>query len=225
MLPLRRPRVRSLAEARDFILCCCVASGLAYSGDKEGMLRVWSARSGELLARVSWTAGSVSSLAASRGRLLLGDSLGHIYSLSCAALLRGAAEGLCWRAHDGKVSALHARTYDGNFISGGADGAVRRWSDAKIARQAGHFPNGAQTAAAACPSTAATAPCAVNQGGSRQSQVDAAAGGTAAAAAGSPAALGACCVDLGLWAVAECDAIARHSDTVTLALSNCPAPA
>ena len=49
-------------QARDFMVCACPVSGLVYSGDKEAMLRVWSGRTGGLLARVAFTGGAMNSL-------------------------------------------------------------------------------------------------------------------------------------------------------------------
>ena len=75
-------------------------------------------------------------LAASAGRLLVGDSQGHVTALSSSALLRGETHAIAWRAHDGKTATLHARPYDDGFLSGGTDGAVRSWQYAELQREA-----------------------------------------------------------------------------------------
>ena len=41
-------------QARDFMITCCSATARVFSGDKEGQLRVWCARTGEQLARVGF---------------------------------------------------------------------------------------------------------------------------------------------------------------------------
>ena len=123
-------------QARDFMMCACAASGLVFSGDKEAQLRVWCARTGELLARVGFSGAAVTAMAASAGRLLVGDSQGHVTALSSSALLRGETHAIAWRAHDGKTATLHARPYDDGFLSGGTDGAVRSWQYAELQREA-----------------------------------------------------------------------------------------
>ena len=60
-------------QARDFVVCCCAASGLVFSGDKEGQLRTWCARSGVLLSRIAFLGGSVRFLAASAAH-------GHVHA-------------------------------------------------------------------------------------------------------------------------------------------------
>jgi hypothetical protein len=50
-------------SAHDFLLSANPASGLVYSGDKDGQLRVWGAHSGDLLARIP-VAGAITSLEA-----------------------------------------------------------------------------------------------------------------------------------------------------------------
>ena len=128
-------------SARDYMLAACPASGLVYSGDKEGAIRVWDARTGRLRARVAFPGASLSALCASRGRLVVGDSQGQCFLLTEAGLLRGELDAISWRAHDGKVSALHCRQFDGLILSGGSDGGVRLWRCTQIVAMA--FAGGA----------------------------------------------------------------------------------
>jgi WD40 repeat protein len=45
-----------------------------------------------------------------------------------ASLMDGELRGVKWRAHEGNVTALHAKGSAGRtLLSGGSDGAVRRW--------------------------------------------------------------------------------------------------
>lgn len=270
-------------QSRDFLLCGCVASGLVYSGDKEGQLRVWDACSGELLSRVAFSGGSVCALAASDGCLHVGDSSGRallhdgtirrttaqpardpgttpriqspprgvppktlswcsrsrarvlvwradLWVLSASALLQGQFEGYSFRAHEGKVSSLHAHPYSPDFLSGGADGAVRLWSRASLAHQAAQIrmPSSAVDGleGTACPasthqgrdddgvtSAMADAPRRARAGvasepsgpRTRQSDAHAHCGGG-----------GRRTMDLGLWPIAHSTAMARHMDTVMI---------
>ena len=180
-------------QARDFLMCACAASGLVFSGDKEAQLRVWCARTGELLARVGFSGAAVTAMAASAGRLLVGDSQGHVTALSSSALLRGETHAIAWRAHDGKTATLHARPYDDGFLSGGTDGAVRSWQYAELQREAHEL---------------------------RMRAVSAHSGavGNGSSAGGSGRLRSSACVELGLFAIANPAAmvcVARHQDTVT----------
>ena len=180
-------------QARDFLMCACAASGLVFSGDKEAQLRVWCARTGELLARVGFSGAAVTAMAASAGRLLVGDSQGHVTALSSSALLRGETHAIAWRAHDGKTATLHARPYDDGFLSGGTDGAVRSWQYAELQREAHEL---------------------------RMRAVSAHSGavGSGSLAGGSGRLRSSACVELGLFAIANPAAmvcVARHQDTVT----------
>ena len=184
------PKALRQHQTRDFMLTACVASGLVYSGDKESSLRVWDARSGALIARVPSPASTCSALAASRGQLLMGDSQGQIYRMAEAALRRGQVDAVHWRAHDGKVSCLHAEMFGDGLLSGGADGGVRQWAGAKVL-----------ALAHARPSDWPSDP------------PEPSGGGIAARTDGRGVASGTRS-DLGLWALAESVALARHSDTV-----------
>ena len=179
-------------QARDFMMCACAASGLVFSGDKEAQLRVWCARTGELLARVGFSGAAVTAMAASAGRLLVGDSQGHVTALSSSALLRGETHAIAWRAHDGKTATLHARPYDDGFLSGGTDGAVRSWQYAELQREAHELRLRAVSARSAV--------------------------GSGSLAGGSGRLRSSACVELGLFAIANPAAmvcVARHQDTVT----------
>ena len=182
-------------SARDFMITCCPVSSLVFSGDREGMLRVWCARSGQLLSRVPFPGAAVCALGSSIGRVIIGDSQGKIYVLSVAALLEGNLTAVSWRAHDGKTSCICSRPYDSSFLSGGSDGAVRQWQYDLLAREASthrdggvHGPHGA----------------ALGHGASD---------GSSRAAAGCVG-CGAC-IDLGLFAMLGAQPTARHRDTIT----------
>ena len=194
-------------QARDFMLTCCAASGLVYSGDKEAAVRVWDARTGDLLSRVAFPGSSMSSLAASRGRLLVGDSQGQIYLMTEAGLRRGELDAISWRAHDGKVSSMHARPYDEVVTSGGADGGVRKWSCASVVSLAYARAEGGEQVHVGDNDSQG------ESGNQRQRRNGGAGGGDSCFLQSGLRA--ASRVDLGLWAVGEATAIARHHDTVT----------
>jgi hypothetical protein len=53
--------------------------------------------------------------------------------VECAGLMEGEQRGVTWRAHEGKVTALHSRGSSENMLlSGGSDGTVRRWDLDKL---------------------------------------------------------------------------------------------
>lgn len=130
------PSALAQHHCHDLILACCPSGEVLCSGDRDGQLRLWRARTGEMIARVA-VSGSVSALELCGGaeRLLVGDSQGTLSLLQMSALARGEARGCSWRAHDGKASALSARWLSDRFVSGGADGIVRAWSLSRVEEQ------------------------------------------------------------------------------------------
>ena len=76
---------------------------------------MWSGRTGKLVSRVAFTGGAVNSLACATGKLLVGDSQGHLAAISSSALLRGELHAISWRAHEGKAACL-TMPHDGGCL-------------------------------------------------------------------------------------------------------------
>ena len=134
----------------DFLLATSPCGQWVASGDKDGQVRLWCARSGALLHRFGF-GGSVSALelcAATGLSLLIADSTGQLYLIphldvasasSSSSAGPGSSSGgdagrtsqqqrcIAWRAHEGKALCLRGRALASHVVSGGTDGVVRRW--------------------------------------------------------------------------------------------------
>ena len=142
----------------DFLLATSPCGQWVASGDKDGQLRLWCARSGALLHRFGF-GGSVSALelcAATGLSLLIADSTGQLFliphldvasstsSSSAAAASGGDGDAgrvsrqrcIAWRAHEGKALCLRGRALASHVVSGGTDGVVRRWPVDRLLRLA-----------------------------------------------------------------------------------------
>ena len=84
------PAVLKQHSCRDLMLACGSHSEIVCSGDRDAQLRVWCARSGEMLCRTT-TASSISALEVVAGdRLLTGDSQGALALLHLGPLIKQA---------------------------------------------------------------------------------------------------------------------------------------
>ena len=201
-------------QARDYLLSACAPSGLVFSGDKEAALRVWGARTGELLARVPLPGASMSSLASQLGRVIVGDAQGHVHVLTTAALLRGEVDCVTFRAHDGKAATLHCRTYDEMLLTGGGDGWVRKWSCDRIGEQARLTRRRHQDRLHAMRKPSVDHWYETWDKNPGSPHLKPATPPSSPPKVAEPPTTSSSRVDLGLWAVSEARALTRHIDTV-----------